>query len=113
MKRKWGENGMTQGEVKKSLLDQLQAQGKTSAYYTDLVNDYMEYYKQKKQLQQDIRKNGVRIKCKNGNGIETEKVNESFKLLQGVTKTMLDIIRDLNLREPQVDKSGGDADAYL
>lgn len=104
---------MTQKEIKESLEIQLRAQGKDGAYYFDLVNDYMNYWKQKKALQSDIQKNGVRIECLNGNGFKTTKVNESLKLLQGVTKTMLDILRDLNLREPQIDRTASSPDDYL
>lgn len=104
---------MTQKQIKESLEKQLKLQGKDGAYYMDLVNDYVNYWKQKKALQKDIAEQGVRIEGINGNGFKTSKVNESIKLLQGVTKTMLDILRDLNLREPTVDRTGTNPDDYL
>ena len=96
---------MTQKQVKESLLEQLRLQNKTGKFYQDLVNDYMEYWKLKKCLIKDIEVKGIRYKVVNGNGIETEKPNESIQNLQKTTVTMLKILSDLNLREPLVDGS--------
>lgn len=81
-------------------MKQLRLQGKTTQFYEDLVNDYVSYWKLKKKLISDINKNGIRYKTVNGNGIETEKSNESVANLQKTTATMLKILSDLNLKEP-------------
>lgn len=102
---------MTQKQVKESLLEQLRLQNKTGKFYEDLVNDYMAYWSLKKQLISDIKKKGIRYEAVNGNGIVTEKPNESIQNLQKTTVTMLKILSDLNLREPLSD--GSDEDDYL
>lgn len=102
---------MTQTKVKESLLEQLRLQNKTGKFYEDLVNDYMTYWNLKKELIKDIKDKGIRYKSINGNGIETEKPNESIQNLQKTTVTMLKILNDLNLREPMID--GSDEDDYL
>ena len=47
---------MTKKEMYASLLEQLRLQNKTSDFYKDLVNDYMDYWDIKKKLITDIRK---------------------------------------------------------
>ena len=102
---------MTQTKVKESLLEQLRLQNKTGKFYEDMVNDYMTYWNLKKELIKDIKDKGIRYKSINGNGIETEKPNESIQNLQKTTVTMLKILNDLNLREPMIE--GDDEDDYL
>lgn len=91
---------MTKKEVKESLIEQLRLQNKTSDFYQDLVNDYMDYWGLKKKIISDIRKKGIRYKTINGNGIEVEKPNESVTNLPKITMAMLKILSDLNLKEP-------------
>ena len=68
---------MNKKEVRGSLMEQLRLQNKTSDFYEDLVNDYMDYWSLKKKLIADIRKKGLRYETVNGNGITVEKPNES------------------------------------
>ena len=42
----------------------------------DLVNDYMDYWALKRDMIEDIRKNGLRLSLTNGNGFEVVKPNE-------------------------------------
>lgn len=91
---------MTEKEIKGSLLEQLRLQNKTSEFYQDLAGDYIQLWKLKKKLLADIRKNGIRYKTINGNGIEVEKPNESVVNLTKITAAMLKILNDLNLKEP-------------
>lgn len=92
-------------------MKQLELQNKTSDFYVDLVNDYVEYWGLKKKMVRDIRKNGIRYKTINGNGIEVEKPNESVTNLPKITTAMLKILSDLNLKEPLSESS--DEDDYL
>lgn len=102
---------MTKKQVEDSLKKQLDLQGKTSEFYHDLIADYMFYWDLKKKLTTDIKKRGLRYFAKNGNGIETEKPNESVQNLQKTTATMLKILADLKLKEP-IHESDDEAD-YL
>ena len=96
---------MTKKEMRDSLLEQLRLQNKTSDFYEDLVNDYMDYWSLKKKLIADIRKKGLRYETVNGNGIKVEKPNESVNNLPKITAAMLKILNDLNLKEPLSDSS--------
>ena len=99
---------MTKKEIQGSLLEQLRLQNKTSDFYQDLVNDYVDYWSLKKKLISDIRKRGLRYEAVNGNGIKTEKPNESVTNLPKITAAMLKILNDLNLKEPLSDSSAED-----
>lgn len=83
-----------------SLLEQLELQGKTGNFYTDLVSDYMYYWQLKKELIKDIKNKGIRYKTVNGNGISVDKANESVINLPKTTAIMLKILTDLNLKIP-------------
>lgn len=96
---------MTKKEMYTSLLEQLRLQNKTSDFYKDLVNDYMDYWDIKKKLISDIRKKGLRYETVNGNGIKVEKPNESVTNLPKITAAMLKILNDLNLKEPLSESS--------
>lgn len=96
---------MTKKEMYASLLEQLRLQNKTSDFYKDLVNDYMDYWAIKKKLITDIRKRGLRYETVNGNGIKVEKPNESVTNLPKITAAMLKILNDLNLKEPLSESS--------
>lgn len=95
-----GGGNMTEKQVKDSLIEQLTLQNKTSEFYMDLVNDYMDYWALKRDMIEDIRKNGLRLSLTNGNGFEVIKPNESVNNLPKITATMLKILNDLNLKEP-------------
>lgn len=94
--------------VKKSLVEQLTKQGKTARFYMDLINDYISYWHIKELLVEDIEKKGIRYDYTNGNGVKTEKPNESVQNLQKTTATMLKIMSDLNLKEPIITSSAED-----
>lgn len=97
--------------VKESLIEQLKLQSKTAQFYTNLVDDYMSYWRLKESLINDIDSKGIRYSCVNGNGITVEKPNESVQNLPKVTAAMLKILNDLNLKEPLIESS--DEDDYL
>lgn len=99
---------MTEKQVRDSLIEQLTLQNKTSDFYIDLVNDYMNYWRLKKDMINDIRKNGLRLSFTNGNGFEVTKPNESVNNLPKITATMLKIMGDLNLKEPLSSASAED-----
>lgn len=96
---------MTKKKITNSLMEQLELQNKTSDFYKDLVNDYVNYWALKKKLIADIRKKGIRYETVNGNGIKVEKPNESVTNLPKITAAMLKILNDLNLKEPISDSS--------
>lgn len=102
---------MKKSEVKEDLIDQLIAKGKHQSFYTDLVDDYMKYWDLKRKLQKDIRDKGLRYEVTSGNGFVSEKTNESIQNIMKVTSTMLKILQDLGLQNPETKED--DADDYI
>lgn len=88
--------------IRDDLFEQLESQGKHGKFFEDLVDDYIYFYKLKKKLKEDIKKNGLRVKMRNGNGIECEKPNESIQNLLKTNTQMLKILQDLELKTPVV-----------
>lgn len=102
---------MKKQEVKQSLLEQLQKQGKYTAHNIDMVEKYMELWSLAKMLKADIAKKGLRYSTVNGNGIETEKDNMSVKNYASTITTMQNIRQKMKLDEPMpVEESD---DSYL
>lgn len=95
-------------QVRDSLMEQLRMQKKTPEFYSSLVDDYMKYWNLKKDLFDDINKNGLRYESTNGNNITTIKPNESVQNLSKITASMLKILNDLNLKEPLTDSTAED-----
>lgn len=91
---------ITEKMMRDSLQSQLKAQGKVDDFYMDMVESYIFYWNMKNELEKDIKENGIRYTFTNGNGISTEKPNESILNLQKTTATMLKILSDLKLKEP-------------
>lgn len=99
---------MKKNEVKEDLIDQLIAKGKHQSFYTDLVDDYMKYWDLKRKLQKDIRDKGLRYEVTSGNGFVSEKPNESIQNIMKVTSTMLKILQDLGLQNPETKEDYAD-----
>lgn len=91
--------------IENDLKNQLLISGNIGKQYDDLIEDYMFLYDLKTKLKKDIKKNGVRVKGKNGNGIETEKDNLSVNNIMKVNTQMLKILADLNLKSPTIARS--------
>ena len=104
---------MKRSEIQRSLIEQLTAQNKTDPYYMDLVEKYMSLWDLMKSLQKDINTKGIRYSSINGNGVETEKPNESIQNLNKTMGTMMNILRDLNLREPSKIRRQSPDEDYL
>lgn len=88
--------------IRDELLEQLRNQGKFGRNYDDLIDHIIYYFKLKDELQQDIEKNGIRIKVMTGNGFEKETLNDSIKNLNQVSAQLMRIMKDLGLNEPEV-----------
>ena len=92
--------------IEDSLVSQLERAGRNTPERLALIGAYMEHYDTLKRLDIDIRRNGVRVKAINGNGIEVEKPNESVQSRGKVVATMLTILKELKL-DPLTDKPDG------
>lgn len=97
-------------DVKESLIKQLEGLGKNSNHFLSLVDDYMFLWRLKKNLQADIKKEGLRRTTRNGNGFKVDKPNESIPNLTKTQTQMLKILTDLGLEEPAIEDD--DLDDY-
>lgn len=101
-----------ESDLRADLLGQLKVLEKTGKHFEDLVEDYIYLWKLKKNLQKDIKKNGIRYISINGNGIEVEKENVSVGNLMKVHTQMLKLLSDIGLQEPMAIGGRGDVDDY-
>lgn len=93
--------------IKEDLKDQLIDQNKLGHQYDDLLDHAVYLFELKDKLQNDINKNGIRIKSMTGNGYEKEEDNKSVDKLLKVSAQLMKILNDLGLKEP-VDVSSGE-----
>lgn len=101
---------LTEGNIRKSLLDQLTAQNKQTDYCIDLVEMYVTHWKLAQQLKKDIKDNGIRITVQTGNGHNKEITNPSIGDLQRETGIMLQILDKMDLKTPVL---AGSKDDYM
>ena len=100
----------TEDKVRKSLIDQLEAQNKVTDYCVDMVDTYMMHWRLKERLNQDIEEQGIRITVSTGNGHDKTIANPSVTDLQRETSIMLAILDKLDIKTPVI---AGSADDYL
>ncbi|MDD3231190.1 MAG: P27 family phage terminase small subunit [Oscillospiraceae bacterium] len=98
-------------EVKDSLIKQLQAKGADVTIYRALIDDYMWFYQQLRQMQSDIRKRGRTYTAKSAAGKDYEKNNPSVDDALKYSKQMVTILAALGLStETVVPPDGIDAE---
>lgn len=79
-------------------MDQLERSGTTGQYYTDLVNDYMNFWVDKQLLTDDIQQRGVVVTYNNGGGQSGTKRNDSITDKIKVNAQMLNILNALGIK---------------
>ncbi|MDD4734007.1 MAG: hypothetical protein PHU05_04100 [Bacilli bacterium] len=99
--------------IKEDLKDQLIDQNKLGHQYDDLLDHAVYLFELKDKLQNDINKNGIRIKSMTGNGYEKEDDNKSVDKLLKVSAQLMKVLNDLGLKEPTVDTGGENNDEDL
>ena len=97
---------MKYDEIKQDLLDQLDRNGTTGKYYIDLVSDYIDLWRTKNMLIDDINERGVRVIYDNGGGQSGYKKNDSVDQLLKVNQQMLKLLDSLGIKPTQ----GGDGE---
>ena len=100
----------TEEKVRKSLIDQLEAQNKVTEYCVDMVDTYMMHWRLKERLNRDIEVQGIRITVSTGNGHDKTIANPSVTDLQRETSIMLAILDKLDIKTPVI---AGSVDDYL
>lgn len=84
-------------DMKKWLLDQLDAKGARNPIFEELVETYMTLYDEEKMLHKDIKENGLRIKRLASNGKEYDEPNPSVQKADSKNKRRVDILRQLGI----------------
>lgn len=95
-------------EIKSDLIDQLDRNGTTGKYYSDLVSDYMDLWVTKCLLVDDIQQRGVITKYDNGGGQKGHKKNDSVEQRIKVNAQMLKLLSELGIKPTQIDGDDGD-----
>lgn len=88
---------MTVKQIENSLLGQLAAAGADIDAFKGLVSDYIAMYRICETLKKDIRKNGAMIETVGSTGQTIVKPNPAIKELRDTNKSMLAILKQLNL----------------
>lgn len=98
-------------DVKESLTEQLRAKGADITLYRALIDDYMWFFQQEKQMQADVRKRGRMYTAISASGNPYDKDNPSVKNALLYSKQMVSILSALGLdTNSVVGGSGGDTD---
>lgn len=95
-------------EIKQDLIDQLDRNGTVGKYYTDLVEDYMNFWVDKCLLTDDIQSRGVVVSYNNGGGQSGKKRNDSIADKIKVNVQMLNILNALGIKPAQADGDDDD-----
>ncbi len=100
----------TGDKIKESLLDQLRAQNKDTAYYRDMVDRYMYHAKLAEEFAKDIEDRGRIVRMNTGNGYSKEIDNPSIMHLQKETALMMQMWDKMGLNNPVL---AGSQDDYM
>ena len=84
-------------DVEQSLIDQLRNNGSDIAAFRALIADYMALYRICEALKKDIRQRGAIVERTGSAGQCITAPNTSIKELRDTNKSMLAILRQLNL----------------
>lgn len=93
--------------IRQDLLDQLERNGTVGAYFTDLVEDYMEMWDTKNKLATDIRNRGVTVDIVTSAGTNARK-NDSVGELVKLNAQMLKLLDSLGIKPAPTDNVGED-----
>lgn len=88
--------------IKDSLAKQLKDKNADVEHFKNLIDDYVWYWKQEKEMQKDIKLRGRTYKTTSAAGKEFEKDNPSVKYAMMYNKQKLSILKELGLTTDKV-----------
>ena len=88
---------ISKGNIRNSLIKQLEVKGAKVAHFEDVINDYGLRFDTKNMLQTDIKKRGVAYETLSAQGYKITKQNQSVKDLVAVNKQMTSLLKELGL----------------
>jgi hypothetical protein len=83
--------------IKDSLVKQLESKGADTDYFLSLIDDYIWYFEQERNMQNDIKIRGHSYKTKSASGFKIDKENPSVKNALMYNKQKLAILKQLGL----------------
>lgn len=95
-------------KIKESLIEQLTLKGADIDVYRDLIESYIFYTKLERQMQTDIKKNGLSYKAISSTGKEYTKDNPSVKNSIMYNKQRLAILSQMGLSIDKVESDVND-----
>ena len=95
-------------KIRESLIKQLKDKGANVEHFTSLIDDYMWYWKQEKEMQKDIKRRGFTFTAISASGNEYDKENPSVKNALMYNKQKLAILKELGLTTEHVVSEDGD-----
>lgn len=96
-------------EIKNNLLRQLEENNISGKHFIDLIEDYMNFFDIKNELQEDIKQRGAMTYWTRGRESGWKK-NESLDALNKVNTQMLKILSELRLKPVEIAAQIGDDD---
>lgn len=84
-------------EIKESLIKQLENKSANTDYFLALIDDYIWYFNQEMEMQEDVKTLGRKYKAKSASGFMIMKENESLKNALIFNKQKLAILKQLGL----------------
>lgn len=98
--------------IKEALKNALLAKGVDTAYYDELIQDYVDLYELSRKYKADLKERGITYLDKSSTGTEMQKNNPSTKELLNISRQMLAILKELgvsaesalNTYEPEEDE---------
>lgn len=92
----------TEKSIRQSLIEQLDKKGAVTAHFVDMVDQYINFFKLSRKLEADIKINGVKYEEISSVGVKRKIENPAIKELVGVSRQMLNILRELGLTTDSV-----------
>ncbi len=90
--------------IRRDLMKQLERNGTTTKYYTDLVEDYMTAWDVKNKLAEDIAARGAVVDYTSNTGQTNKKKNESVGEFLKTNAQMLKLLDSIGIKPAQVDE---------
>lgn len=83
--------------IKQSLLDELEKNGNRTAYFENLVEDYMNFYSTKENAKKEIEEKGLMVPYQNGATQKGYKKNDMIDVIIKVNQQMIKILDKLDI----------------
>jgi len=88
---------LTAKQIKESLINQLKKKGANVSHFLSLIDDYIFYWQKEREMQKDIKQNGLKYTRISAKGVNIEVENPAVKSSVMYNKQKLSILKELGL----------------